>query len=165
MINLIKSGIVCLVSMFLSEIGFIRKTRCNRNYLFKPISANISTERKQYVVVHMFINKTKCNRKICSTYSKQLVQTCISTEKKVCLVHFYMASCREQENKSQLYVFSKVQEWFCPDMYPLPTADKMLNLESAAIGCTVFPNQYPGKLTKLAILKVQKFEQFLLFMY
>ena len=63
MINLIKSGIVCLVSMFLSEIEFIRKTRCNRNYLFKPISANISTERKQYVVVHMFINKTKCNRK------------------------------------------------------------------------------------------------------
>ena len=27
MISLIKSGIVCLVSMFLSEVGFISKTR------------------------------------------------------------------------------------------------------------------------------------------
>ena len=91
MISLIKSGIVCLVSIFYLKYDSLAKLDViETTYLFKPINAKISTERNYCVVVHMFINKTKCNRKICITYSKQLVQTCISTEKKVCLVHFFL---------------------------------------------------------------------------
>ena len=154
MISLIKSGIVCLVSIFYLKYDSLAKLDViETTYLFKPINAKISTERKQCVVAHMFINKTKCNRKICITYSKQLVQTCISTEKKVCLVHFYMVTCCEQENKSQLYVFAKVQQWFCPET--CTHCRQIIEFRECCNWMYIpyFLNQQPGKLVIYQLLK------------
>ena len=170
MISLIKSGIMCLVSMFLYEIGFIRKTRCNRNYIPRYLNQLVQpSQRKESNMLQCVCSLTKPN--VIEKYAvpiqnnqyKHWYKAAFQQRRKcVWCIFFYMATCCEQENKSKLYVFSKVQEWSVVLSRHIPTADKMLNL---VIGAPYFLNQRLGILTNLTILKVQKFEQFPLFMY